>query len=62
MRAFECGPEEAVQKRIGGEQEKEKASLEALIDYALQCAMETNVFSADERLEDVRRNLCRAVL
>lgn len=45
-----------------GELDKEKASLEALIDYAMQCAMETNVFSANGRLEDVRRTLCRAVL
>ncbi|MEP4038084.1 MULTISPECIES: hypothetical protein [unclassified Pseudophaeobacter] len=62
MRAFQSGPEEAAQRLAVGEQDKEKASLEALIDYAIQCAMETNVFSADERLDDVRRNLCRAVL
>ncbi|OIQ44373.1 MAG: hypothetical protein BM558_08090 [Roseobacter sp. MedPE-SW] len=62
MRAFQGGPVEAAQSSAIGEQEKEKASLEALIDYAIQCAMETNVFSADGRVEDVRRNLCRAVL
>ncbi len=62
MRAFQSGPEETAQRSAVGEQDKEKASLEALIDYAIQCAMETNVFSADERLDDVRRNLCRAVL
>lgn len=62
MRAFKGGPEEAANKVNMGEQEKEKASLEALIDYAIQCAMETNVFSAEQRLEDVRRSLCRAVL
>lgn len=62
MRALKVSPEEAAQSVTLGEQDKEKASLEALIDYAIQCAMETNVFSADGRLEDVRRNLCRAVL
>lgn len=62
MRTFEVGPEEAVQKQSAGKQENEKASLEALIDYAIQCAMETNVFSAEERMDNVRRTLCRAVL
>jgi hypothetical protein len=62
MRTFQGGPEEAAQKLMVGEQDKEKASLEALIDYAIQCAMETNVFSGDEKLDDVRRTLCRAVL
>ncbi|KPD12608.1 hypothetical protein [Phaeobacter sp. 11ANDIMAR09] len=62
MRTFQGGPEETAQRLGLGEHDKEKASLEALIDYAIQCAMETNVFSGDEKLEDVRRNLCRAVL
>ncbi|WP_278921026.1 MULTISPECIES: hypothetical protein [Pseudophaeobacter] len=62
MRTLENGPEEAAQDRVVGEREKEKASLEALIEYTIQCALETNVFSSDDRLEDMRRNLCRAVL
>ena len=62
MRTFETSPKEAVQKQNAGEQEKEKAALESLIDYAIQCALDTNVFSADERLENARRHLCRAVL
>lgn len=62
MRTLKNGPEEAAQSLTIGELDKEKASLEALIDYAMQCAMETNVFSANGRLEDVRRTLCRAVL
>ncbi|MGR3624149.1 hypothetical protein [Pseudophaeobacter sp.] len=62
MRAFEVGPKEAEQKQCVGKQENEKASLEALIDYAIQCAMETQVFSAEERMDNVRRHLCRAVL
>lgn len=62
MRAFEVGPKEAEQKQNFGEREKEKAALEALIDYAIQCAMDASVFSSEERLENARRHLCRAVL
>lgn len=62
MRAFEVGPKEAETTQSFGEQEKEKAALEALIDYAIQCAMDTSVFPSEERLENARRHLCRAVL
>lgn len=62
MRTFEVGPKEAEEKLSAGKQENEKASLEALIDYAIQCAMDTHVFSSEDRPENVRRGLCRAVL
>jgi hypothetical protein len=62
MRVFEFAPKEVEQERHVVEREKEQASLQSLIDYTIQCAMETNVFSAEGRLDDVRRQLCRAIL
>lgn len=62
MRTFEFDPKEIENEQETGKNENEKASLESLIDYAIQCAMETGVFSAEERMDSARRNLCRAVL
>jgi len=62
MRTFEFGPSEAEVNEKLSEQDNEKAALEALIDYAIECAMDGKLFAADERLENARQHLCKAVL
>ena len=62
MRAFEFGPEEVENKQNVGEQDNQDAALEALIDYAIECAMDARLLIADERKDTVKQNLCSVVL
>ncbi|MEW2913172.1 MULTISPECIES: hypothetical protein [unclassified Leisingera] len=62
MRNFETGPQEAGAKHKAEERENERAALEAVINYAIQCARETDILGAGDSLEQARQNLSRAVL
>lgn len=62
MRSFEIGPEETGAKNKAVERENERAALEAVINYAIQCAHETDILGAGEAMEEARLNLSRAVL
>lgn len=66
MQNFEIGPQEAGAKlKAHGQanrQANERAALEAAINYALQCARETDILGAGDALEEARLNLSRAVL
>jgi hypothetical protein len=44
------------------EQDKEQAALQALVNYAIECAKEANVFGSGEALEQAKRHLARSVL
>lgn len=62
MQNFEIGPQEAGAKQKANRQANERAALEAAINYALQCARETDILGAGDALEEARQNLSRAVL
>lgn len=61
MRSFEISPQEAGTKNKTDERENERAALEAVINYALQCARESGISGAGDALEEARLNLSRAV-
>jgi len=56
------GPQEADTKSKMSEQEKERVSLEALIDYAIQCANETHFVGSGDAMEAARRQLSNSLL
>ena len=62
MRKFETGPQEAGTKHTANERENERAALEAVINYAIQCAREADSLGAGDSLEQARQNLSRAIL
>ncbi|UWQ27488.1 hypothetical protein K3555_13185 [Leisingera sp. M527] len=62
MRNFEIGSQEAGANNKADERANERAALEAVINYAIQCARETDILGAGEALEEARLNLSRAVL
>ncbi|KIC15881.1 hypothetical protein [Leisingera sp. ANG-Vp] len=62
MRNFEIGPKEADTNMKADERANERAALEAVINYAIQCARETDVLGAGDALEEARLNLSRTVL
>ncbi|MBY6137102.1 hypothetical protein AB9K35_11830 [Leisingera sp. XS_AS12] len=62
MRNFEIGPKEAGANHKADKQANERAALEAAINYALQCARETDILGTGDALEAARQNLSRAVL
>ncbi len=62
MRTYEFGPKEAETKNKLSEQDKEQAALQALVNYAIECAKEANLFGSGEALEQAKRNLTRSVL
>lgn len=62
MRNLEIGPQEAGAKKTTDERENERAALEAVINYAIQCARETDILGAGDALEEARLNLSRAIL
>ncbi len=62
MRKFETGPQEAGTNHKANERENERAALEAVINYAIQCAREADILGAGDSLEQARQNLSRAVL
>lgn len=62
MRKFETGPQEAGAKHKADERENERAALEAAINYAIECARETDILGAGDSLEQARLNLSRAIL
>ena len=62
MHNLEIGPQEAGAKTKADEQEKERAALEAVINYAIQCARETDILGTGGTLEEARLNLSRTVL
>jgi len=62
MRNLEISPQEAGAKTTADERENERAALEAVINYAIQCARETDILGAGDALEEARLNLSRAVL
>jgi hypothetical protein len=62
MRNFKTSPQEAGAKITADERENERAALEAVINYAIQCARETDILGAGEAMEEARLNLSRAVL
>jgi len=55
-------PQEADTKSKMSEQEKERVSLEALIDYAIQCANETHFVGSGDAMEAARRQLSNSLL
>lgn len=62
MRTYEFDPQEVEQKNMTSEQDKEQAALQALVNYAIECAKEANVFGSGEALEQAKRHLARSVL
>ncbi|MBY6058344.1 hypothetical protein KUV26_19950 [Leisingera daeponensis] len=62
MHTFETGPQEAGAKQKANERENERAALEAAINYAIQCARETDFPGAGDSLEKARLDLSRAIL
>ncbi|PCJ10484.1 MAG: hypothetical protein COB16_00220 [Rhodobacteraceae bacterium] len=56
------GPQEADMKNKMSEQEKERVSLEALIDYAIRCANETHFVGSGDAMEAARRQLSNSLL
>ena len=56
------GPQEAEAKKKMSEQEKERVSLEALIDYAIRCANETHFVGSGDAMEAARRQLSNSLL
>ncbi|OUS38710.1 hypothetical protein A9Q94_01775 [Rhodobacterales bacterium 56_14_T64] len=56
------GPQEAEFKNKMSEQEKERASLESLIDYAIQCANETHFVGSGDAMEAARLQLSNSLL
>lgn len=62
MHTYEVGPQEADQCGKASEQDKEKAALEALINYAIDCAKDTNAFLTGEAVEQAKRQLSKSVL
>ncbi|MEL0437387.1 hypothetical protein [Phycobacter sp. K97] len=62
MRTYEFDPQEVETKNKLSEQDKEQAALQALVNYAIECAKEANVFGSGEALEQAKRHLTRCVL
>ncbi|MBE1295595.1 hypothetical protein [Phycobacter azelaicus] len=62
MRTYEFDPQEVEAKNKLSEQDKEQAALQALVNYAIECAKEANVFGSGEALEQAKRHLARSVL
>ncbi|KAE9629590.1 hypothetical protein FEE96_04620 [Parasedimentitalea maritima] len=56
------GPKEADKNNKLSEQEKERVSLEALIDYAIRCANETHFVGSGDAMEAARRQLSNSLL
>ncbi|MGR3758719.1 hypothetical protein ACUXV3_01095 [Roseobacteraceae bacterium NS-SX3] len=62
MHTPEIGPQEVDSSKQLSEREKERAALEALIDYAIQSAKETQFVGAGDAMEEARQFLSRSVL
>ena len=56
------GPQEADKNNKMSEQEKERVSIEALIDYAIRCANETHFVGSGDAMEAARRQLSNSLL
>ncbi|MDE4134431.1 hypothetical protein PXK00_15010 [Phaeobacter sp. QD34_3] len=62
MRTYEFDPQEVEAQNKLSEQDKEQAALQALVNYAIDCAKEANDLVSGEGLEQARRHLSRSVL
>ncbi|MEZ0465245.1 hypothetical protein DD556_05255 [Phaeobacter sp. JL2872] len=62
MRTYKFDPKEVEVQNKTSEQDKEQAALEALVNYAIECARDANVFGSGEALEQAKRHLVRSVL
>lgn len=62
MRTLKMGRKEANEQADVLEMDSEKAALESLIDYAIQCAMETRAFNPDGATDNAKRYLCSTVM
>ncbi|WP_293572616.1 hypothetical protein [Phaeobacter sp.] len=61
MQIDEINPLEVERIAKASEQEKERASYEALINYVVQSASEAQLFGSGESIETARRHLSRTI-
>ncbi|APG46370.1 hypothetical protein [Phaeobacter porticola] len=61
MQYEKISPTEAEHVAKAVEQENERASYEALIDYVVQSARDAQMFCTGESVEEARRHLCQTI-
>lgn len=62
MQIDDINPQEVEYMTKASEQEKERASFEALINYVVQSASDAQMFGTGELIQTARRHLCRTIL